>query len=1063
MRSPAKVLLRLTACGFFTVLAFALSPPAAAGQAARFRRGDSNGDARLDLSDSVFSLASLFLGGAPTACLDAADANDDGTLDISDPLFTLIHLFLGGSAPPAPGLACGEDGTADDLDCARYAPCEVVDGPSDFVTPLAGGPGFFGPGREADDGAVPGAPPAADPGAAPAPERLIEESDIYKLEGTDLFVLNRYRGLQVIDLADLDRPRLIGRAPIYGWPKEMYVRGPLAYVIVSDYYTFWRDDAVASSAYGFHGSQVRLVDVSDPRAPRVVGGIDIEGDITDSRIVGDVLYVVSQRYPWWGGFDTTDAADMTQVVSISIADPSNVFVVERKDFPRNGWEHHITATPRAIYLASSGWVPDVDWRGQYETRIRYIDISDPAGAIVIRGEASVPGRVQDRWSMDEHEGVLRVASGQSWGNGDVYLTTLSVSDPDRIRQLGRYTLHVNENLTAARFDGPRGYLVSYRNIDPLFTFDLSDPARPRLLGELEMTGWLDFIVPMGDRLVALGHEDLQSPDGSRDISLAVSLIDVGQGTAPKLLSRVALDGAWGWVPGDRDDFAKVFRTLPGRGLILFPFQAWSRGDYRYIGGVQLIDFDRGSLTLRGLIRDAGWVERGIPYSEDTVLTLSSEVFQVVDIADRDRPRVRGRLELARNVQDFAPLPGGELAVQLSGDWWRGDTQLTVTPLLDPDTAEPVSRVHVGAPYGRMFTNGSFVYVTSVEDVLDEAGNLTGRATKVQVVDLTDPKAPALRGSVLLPEEVWPGYRYWYWGYGDEVVQVDGSTLAFHRYMYPWLWGGDCLDCGRPGPGGEPSNEHRIYVVDLADPDRPALASKIAFDDADWSWGLKAVGTTLYLSSYAAFLEGDQWYARYFLRRFDVADPASPVTLPGVNIPGMFVDAMPGTPYIYTLETWWDNGLQKSVTLLHSLAIDGEKAILQSTVEVPGYVNSVIVDGPAAFATTQWYEVLHTEQGDSWKSHSQLLAIDLSDPQALRLAGTAEVPRQWAYLQEVEGGRAFLGSDAGILTYLVTDIESLAFEQFFRTQGWSQSIVVAGEHAFVPSGYYGVQVLELGGG
>lgn len=132
-------------------------------------------------------------------------------------------------------------------------------------------------------------------------------------------------------------------------------------------------------------------------------------------------------------------------------------------------------------------------------------------------------------------------------------------------------------------------------------------------------------------------------------------------------------------------------------------------------------------------------------------------------------------------------------------------------------------------------------------------------------------------------------------------------------------------------------------------------------------------------------------------------------------------------------------------------------------EVPGYVNSVIVDGPAAFATTQWYEVLHTEQGDSWKSHSQLLAIDLSDPQALRLAGTAEVPRQWAYLQEVEGGRAFLGSDAGILTYLVTDIESLAFEQFFRTQGWSQSIVVAGEHAFVPSGYYGVQVLELGGG
>ena len=58
------------------------------------------------------------------------------------------------------------------------------------------------------------------------------------------------RGLQVVDLSDLDRPRLVGRAPIFGYPREMYVRGSLAYVIVSDYYTYWRDDTDASSAYG---------------------------------------------------------------------------------------------------------------------------------------------------------------------------------------------------------------------------------------------------------------------------------------------------------------------------------------------------------------------------------------------------------------------------------------------------------------------------------------------------------------------------------------------------------------------------------------------------------------------------------------------------------------------------------------------------------------------------------------------------------------------------------------------------------------------------------------------
>ncbi len=1041
------------------------APPAAPGQSASFRRGDANADARLDLSDSVFTLQALFLGGAGPRCADAADSNDDGNVDISDALFTLIHLFLGGPVPPAPGLQCGADGTPDDLDCASYETCEIVRDRSDFVTPIAGGPGRFGGGVEGDAG-PPGADPGGNPpGPPPPPDRLIEESDIYKLAGSNLFIMNRYRGLQVLDISDLDHPHLIGRAPIFGYPKEMYVRGNTAYVIVSDYYEFWRDSTQPDIyVQAFYGSQLRIIDVSDPRSPKVAGGINLEGDCSDSRIVGDVMYLVSNRYPWYSRYGSTDTEDKTQVLSVSLGDPADVRVIDTKDFPRNGWEHHIAVTPRTIYLASSGYEWERD--AGYLTQIRYVDISDPAGAIRLRGEASLPGRVQDRWSMDEHEGVLRVASGQSWGNGDVYLTTFSVADPDRIRQLGRSVLHVNENLTAARFDGPRGYLVSYRNIDPLFTFDLSDPAQPRLLGELEMTGWLDFIVPMGDRLVALGHEDLTNPDGTRKISLAVSLIDVSRQTAPQLLSRVTLDGAWGWIPSTRDDFAKVFRTLPEQGLILFPFQAWSSTDYRYAGGVQLIDFSSTTLTRRGLIRDAGWVERGIPHGEATVLTLSSEVFQVMDIANRDEPRLRARLELARNVQSFSPLPGG-YAVQLSGDWYRGDTTLTVTPLGDPDTVEPVSQLHVPAPYGRMFTNGDLAYVASVQEVLPPVDGIPQRATVVQVVDCSDPQSLRLRGSVTLPEEVWPGYGYWYWGWGDEAVQVNGTTLVFHRYPVYWWW--DCLAC----PGGAvrgddgTSSENKLFVVDLADPDAPRLASTVVLDMADWAWGLKASGTTLYLSIYRAFLEGEEWMARYFLERIDVADPSSPIVRPEVNIPGMFVDASRDGLYAYTLETWYDYALQESHTLFHALALEGDKAYLQSSVELDGYTSGVEVKDGAAFAVTQWWSsrpvegVAGVDGAVQWFSRVELVAIDLADLQAIRIAGKSEIPIDYAYLQKVQGGRAFIGSGAGIFTYLVGDTTVPAFEKFFRTQGWSQDIVVVGGRAFVPSGYYGVQVLELG--
>jgi hypothetical protein len=1046
-----------------------LLPAAASGQSVAFRRGDANGDGLVDLSDAVFTLRYLFMGGGSGSCLKALDSNDDGAVNITDPLFSLGYLFLGGPEPPAPGLRCGADPTGDDLGCESYAHCPTdqphPSGASDFTSPLGASPA---PGRAEEDALAGGPAPPAEPGGeGQTPERLIEESDIYKLEGDTLFVLNRYRGLQVIDLGDLDRPALLGRAPIFGYPREMYVRGTRAYVIVSDYYTFWRDAELDFAPRAFYGSQLRIIDISDPQRPTVIGGIDLQGDCSDSRIVGNVMYLVSHRYPWYHRFETSDYEDKTQVLSVDISDPENVQVVDIRDFPRNGWEHHIHVTSQAIYLASSGYAGG-DWR-QPQTRIRYIDISDPAGRIAVRGETAATGRILDRWCLDEHEGVLRVASAQSWGNGDVYLTTYSVADPDQIRRLGGYTLRVDETLTSARFDGARGYLVSYRNIDPLFSFDLSNPARPRLLGELEMTGWLDFMVPMGDRIVALGHEDIIEPGGGRKISLAVSLIDVSEGKAPELLSRVTLDGAWGWVPGSRDDFAKVFKTLPDQGLIIFPFQAWSQTEYRYIGGVQLIDFDRSSLQKRGLIQNAGWVERGISHGPETVLTLSSEVFQVMDITDRDRPRLRGRLELARNVQEFALLPG-DYAVQLSGDWYLGDLKLSVTDLLDPDTPAPLAQISVPAPYGRMFVNGSMVYVASVGEARD---GIAGQgATKVQVVDLSDPLSPRLRGSVTLPEQVWLGYRGWFWGWGDEVVQVNGSTLAFHRFWYGW-WG--CLACdvavaedGDRAGGNPPERGHKIYLVDLADADAPQLASTVTLSDVDWAWGLKAAGTSLYLSVYRALQEEGQWVAKYYLRRIGVADPAMPVEHPPVNIPGIFIDASPGERHIYTMESWWDSKAQRSRTFLHALELAGEKAYLQSSVELNGWTNGIQVKDGAAFAVTQEWSVVAVDavRPDSpqrWTSRVALVAVDLADPQALRIAGEATVPFDYAYLQKVEGGRAFIGSGAGIFSYQVSDITEPTFESFFRTQGWAQDIVVRDDHAFVPSGYYGVQVLELGAG
>jgi hypothetical protein len=89
----------------------------------RFVRSDSNADGKVDISDGVFTLTHLFLGGTAPPCRDAANANGDLGVDISDAIYTLTYLFLGGEPPPAPFPGCETSPAPGALDCEEFAPC----------------------------------------------------------------------------------------------------------------------------------------------------------------------------------------------------------------------------------------------------------------------------------------------------------------------------------------------------------------------------------------------------------------------------------------------------------------------------------------------------------------------------------------------------------------------------------------------------------------------------------------------------------------------------------------------------------------------------------------------------------------------------------------------------------------------------------------------------------------------------------------------------------------------------------------------------------------------------
>jgi hypothetical protein len=904
------------------------------------------------------------------------------------------------------------------------------------MDPRAGGPTTTG----APSG--PGTPDAPTPPGAP---RSVEEADVYALAGPLLFVLNGYRGLQVVDLSDLDAPALRGAVQVTGQPVDLYVRGGVALFAVSDCAAWhWADDRGATRPGA--GSQLWAVDVSIPSAPEVLARLDLEGSVTDTRLVGDVLYVVSRRWAWQDAMPLAGAApagpagDLAYIASFDLSDPRAPRAVARVDFPAAGWESHAHVTDRRITLAQSGW----DASGP-ATRLTAVDIADPSGALRVGATFEAAGRVADRWGLDHDEGtgVSRAVLQNGW-NGGATLRTWSSPTPATATPLGRLDIVLPETLTAARFDGPRVYAVTAERIDPLWVIDAGDPAAPRLTGQLHMPGQIEFLEPRGTRLVALGHTD----EAGQPFQLAISLLDVADPAAPALLSRVLVGGSVGWVSASPDDLRKALQVLDAQGLVLVPFQGWDASGGSWTGGVQLVDLDLagGALAKRGFVAHRGAITRAFPAPGRTgwLATLSDERLQLVDAADRDAPAERSGLDLARPVAELA-FVGGR-GVELSGDWWRGDTSLVVVPALDPDAAVPLARVEVPAPQARMFVDGSVAWLLA-QDWAQGRGWL-------EAVDLADPLHPARRGRLDLPSADVVGLPGWgFWGAGGEAVLL-GHVLAVHRSGWgPVPLAGGAPAAGPAAPVGEGTGGE-VVLYDLSDPDRPRRAGAVALAEASWSWGLRAEGGLLWLTHHEWV--SDRWDegVRYYLDRIDVSDPDAPVRLPKVNVPGLFLGQSGAGARVYTVEPVWDGAGASPLTRFHALDLTPRgTARLAATVTVPGYAAGAVAGGDHAYALTyEW---------TADPARERLVAVDLA---AMALGSTQDLAAAWSWPLRAAGGKLFLaaGAQSGqtVLVYDLATPARPAFERSVPTRGWAWDVVVEGGVAYLPLGPFGVAMIPL---
>ncbi len=330
------------------------------------------------------------------------------------------------------------------------------------------------------------------------------------------------------------------------------------------------------------------------------------------------------------------------VAHIDLADEGAVGVgsdVSGTGLMSDGWT--VYASTENLYIAQTSWYWYWGW-GESTTTTHIHRFALDGADSVYAGSGEVDGWLLSQFAMSEHDGYLRVAttdtSGWGWGwaedavstdsaesgtsGGAASGTTAKAEDEDLpannvfvlqstdggLEQVGALTgLAPEEQIYAVRFMGDRGYLVTFYQVDPLFTIDLSDPTAPALVGELKVPGYSSYLHPLGDDfLLAIGM------DGTEDgaiTGLAVSLFDVSDFANPTLATKFTLESDdWSYSEALYDHHAFTYH----RGVLSFPAYTWSwdgdTGEWDGFSGLIALEVDTGEESGAPALTELGRVD-----------------------------------------------------------------------------------------------------------------------------------------------------------------------------------------------------------------------------------------------------------------------------------------------------------------------------------------------------------------------------------------------------------------------------------------------------------------------
>ncbi len=394
----------------------------------------------------------------------------------------------------------------------------------------------------------------------------IEEADVAVTDGEVIYTVSGTNVL-LIDAKDPASLKQIAaiRLKEHSYVEQLILHNNYLIVSYSDYVELNEKGDYVYESY----AKVGIYDISNKQKPKLVRDYGHEGYSVAIRKMNDTLYFITQNSPdymaWYreegdesltpaiydseeGGktdlnldkisilpnstepnFTTISAIDLSSGESVEIQTES--YLGSSAGFYMSHNAMYLTAAKYASFAPNNRMMDIEVMQEISETSIYRFAVNGTK--VSFTGQSTVAGSILNQFSMDEHNGYFRVAttSGKTRGANADSTSAIIIFDSS-MNQVGKVgNLAKGERIYSARFMGDKAYIVTFKETDPLFTFDLSNPINPKVLGELKIPGYSTYLHPVGENhLLGLGyHTELEQSEGSsfvKQVGLKLSLFNV---------------------------------------------------------------------------------------------------------------------------------------------------------------------------------------------------------------------------------------------------------------------------------------------------------------------------------------------------------------------------------------------------------------------------------------------------------------------------------------------------------------------------------------------------------